>query len=164
MPELKQAPPPAKAGVKEGKAIEGIRALRSQLAEANPDYALAIDLENDAEGFCREVRKSLREQRKAQKLDQAEVAAMLDLTQSAVSKIESGEGDLGLKTVFRYAHALGLVPVCLLLPDSSRLFPKNAAAAAKAAQDLQTDFVKETSNAMSSAVAGLARALGEREA
>jgi transcriptional regulator with XRE-family HTH domain len=164
MPDVKQAQARAKAAVKEGKAIEGIRALRAQLAEDNPAYAVAVDLENEAERFSREVRNTLREQRKAQKLDQSELAARLDMTQSAVSKIESGDGDLGVKTVFRYAHALGLIPVCLLLPDSSQLFPKSAAAAAKAAQHLQTDFVKETSNAMSSAVAGLARAFNRDNA
>lgn len=159
MPEVKQIR--AKAAVKEGKAIEGIRALRSQLVEDNPAYALAVDLENEAESFCRDVRNTLREQRKAQKLDQSELAARLDMTQSAVSKIESGDGDIGVKTIFRYAQALGLIPVCLLVPDSRRLFPESAAAAAEA-QHLQTDFVKETTHAMSSAVAGLARAFNEK--
>jgi transcriptional regulator with XRE-family HTH domain len=146
----------------EGKAITGIRALRSQLAKENPAYAVAVDLENDAESFSREVRASLREQRKAQGLDQTAVADLLDMTQSAVSKIEIGEGDIGVKTIFRYAHALGLLPVCVFLPDSSRLFPEGAAAAAKAAQNFQIDLVKDTSNAVSSAVAGFARSFNER--
>lgn len=162
MPELKQAPPRRTTGAKEGKAIEGIRALRAQLAEGNPAYVVAVDVENETERFCRDLRASLRDQRRAQKLDQTDVAERLDMTQSAVSKIESGDGDIGMKTVFRYAHALGLVPVCIFLPDSSQLFPKSAAAAARAAQDFQTDLVKETSNALSSAVAGLARAYNER--
>jgi transcriptional regulator with XRE-family HTH domain len=152
------------AARKEGKAVAGIRALRSQLAEENPSFVEAVALEDDAERFCREVRGSLRDQRKAQGLDQSAVAKRLDMTQSAVSKIESGEGDIGMKTIFRYAHALGLLPVCVFLPDSSQMFAKQTGAAAKAARDLQTELVKDTSNAMSSAIAGFARAFSEKDA
>jgi transcriptional regulator with XRE-family HTH domain len=163
MTNVKYPEPPRQAGVKAGKAVEAIRDMRAQLAEHNPAYAAAMDLENEAEGFCRDVRAALREQRKAQDLDQAEVAALLDMTQSAVSKIETGEGDLGLKTVFRYARALGLIPVCVLQPDNSQLFPEGSNAA-QVTRELQTAFVKETSKAMSSAVAEIARAVGEKEA
>jgi transcriptional regulator with XRE-family HTH domain len=161
MAKVEKAPAEAVQRIKEGKALEGIRALRSQLIEGNPAYAAAVDLENSAESFCRDVRNNLREQRKGLGLDQKAVGDLLDLTQSAVSKIESGEGDLGLKTVFRYAHALGLVPVCMFLPDSEQLFPEKAAAAAKITRKFQTEFVKDTSNALSQALTGLARSLSE---
>jgi transcriptional regulator with XRE-family HTH domain len=159
---MKQMASPAPATSPEGKAVEGIRDLRMWLAEGNPDYSNAVSLENDAEGFCRDVRLRLREHRKARGLDQTAVGKLLDMTQSAVSKIESSEGDLGMKSVFRYAHALGLVPVCVFLPDSSRLFPKEAVMTAKAAHNLQTALVNDTSKAVSSAVAGFARAFGAR--
>lgn len=155
---------PATARAPAGQAVEGIRALQSELAALNPRYADAVKLERDAENFCRDVRLGLRENRRAQGLDQADIARMLDLTQSAVSKIESGEGDIGLKTVFRYAYALGLIPVCTFLPDSSRLFPQVAAGAAKAVQDFQTGLVKDTSQALANAVAGFARSFSEDEA
>lgn len=151
------------AARKEGKAVAGIRALRSQLAEENPAFGDAVALADEAESFCRVVRGNLREQRKARGLDQSAVARLLDMTQSAVSKIESGEGDIGMKTVFRYAHALSLLPVCVFVPDSSQLFAKGTGAAAKAARDIQTGLVKDTSDVMSSALAGFARAFNESD-
>jgi transcriptional regulator with XRE-family HTH domain len=163
MTNVKYPEPPHEAELKAGKAVEAFRDLRAQLTEQNPAYAAAVELENAAEGFCRDVRAALREQRKAQGRDQAEVAALLDMTQSAVSKIETGEGDLGLKSVFRYARALGLIPVCVLQPDNSQLFAEDSNAA-RVARELQTAFVKETSKAMASAVAEIARAVGEKEA
>lgn len=153
----------ATAQASAGQAVEGIRALQTELAALNPRYADAVELESDAENFCRDVRRGLRENRRAQGLDQADVGRMLDLTQSAVSKIESGEGDIGLKTIFRYAYALGLIPVCTFLPDSSRLFPQVAAGAAKAVQDFQTGLVKDTSEAVANAVAGFARSFSKDE-
>jgi transcriptional regulator with XRE-family HTH domain len=149
---------------KEGKAVKAIRALRSQLTEMNPAFGDAVALEDEAERFCREARSSLREQRKAQGLDQSDVAKLLDMTQSAVSKIESGEGDIGMKTVFRYAQALGLIPVFTLMQDGSRLLPAEAAYAVKAMRSFQTSVVKETSEAASSAAANLARSIGKEEA
>lgn len=165
----------ATAAPKVGKAIEGLRALRTQLAEGNPAYELAVELENDAESFCGEVRSSLRNLRKSQGFDQKSVAELLDMTQSAVSKIENGDGDLGVKTVFRYAHALGLRPVCVFVPTGRQLFCDQlqeaaeekavpAAAfrsamseAAKAAEEFQIDLVRDTCNRVSSAMAGFAR-------
>jgi transcriptional regulator with XRE-family HTH domain len=150
------------AAAKEGKAIDGIRALRAQLADENPAYAAAVEVEDDAESFCREVRAKLRKERKGRSLDQTAVAELLDMTQSAVSKIESGEGDIGMKTVFRYAHALGLIPVCTFMADSRRLFSDADVATAKAVQTFQTGLVKDTSEAVSSAVADFARSFAER--
>ena len=156
---VRNAPAP-----KQGKAVKAIRALRSQLTEMNPAFSDAVALEDDAERFCREARSNLREQRKAQGLDQGAVAKLLDMTQSAVSKIESGEGDIGMKTVFRYAQALGLIPVFTLMKDSSRLLPAEAAYAAKAVRSFQTSIVKETSQAASSAAVSFARSIGKEEA
>jgi transcriptional regulator with XRE-family HTH domain len=149
---------------KVGKAVKAIRTLRSQLTEMNPAFSDAVALEDEAERFCREVRGNLRDQRKAHGLDQSAVAELLDMTQSAVSKIESGEGDIGMKTVFRYANALGLIPVFTLMEDGSLLLPAEATHAAEAVRSFQTSVVKETSQAASSAAASLARSIGKEEA
>jgi transcriptional regulator with XRE-family HTH domain len=159
----RNAPAPME-GKKEGKAVKAIRALRSQLTEMNPAFSGAVALEDAAERFCREVRENLRDQRKAHGLDQSAVAEILDMTQSAVSKIESGEGDIGMKTVFRYANALGLIPVFTLMEDGSLLLPAEATHAAEAVRSFQTSVVKETSQAASSAAASLARSIGKEEA
>jgi transcriptional regulator with XRE-family HTH domain len=156
------AAPKAKTALGKGKAVEGIRALRERMAREIPAFALAVDLDDRAESFCREVRNDLRDERKKQQLDQSVAAKRLDMTQSAISKIENGEGDLGLKTVFRYAHALGLRPVCMFVPDSDRLFPSEVhstqAQAVRAAQEFQLGLVRATCNTVSHAVASLARA------
>src|SRR5690348_6062882 len=107
---------PAKQGnavvaLEEDKAVEGVRAMRHRLAQTLPDYRRAVEAEDNAEGFCRELRMSLRDQRKQMGIDQKSLAERLGMTQSAVSKIESGEGDVGVKTLFRYAHALELRPI-----------------------------------------------------
>jgi transcriptional regulator with XRE-family HTH domain len=142
----------------ESKAIKGIRALRTRMAAENSGFAAAVDLENEADNFCRMVRASLRERRNAQGLDQSEIAARLDMTQSAVSKIENGEGDIGIKTIFRYAQALDLLPMCTFMADSRRLFPAEAVEAVEAVKNFQTDIVNSASQAISSVVSGLARA------
>jgi transcriptional regulator with XRE-family HTH domain len=148
-----KVPLPRKAR-EDDKAVAGVRAFRRRLAETVPAYGEAVALENEAEAFCRELRLSLREQRKRAGLDQRALADRLDMTQSAVSKIESGEGDFGLKTLFRYAQALGLRPVCGFIPTGTA-----ETEAEKAAQQFQIDFVKEAFGKVSSAAAGIARAL-----
>jgi transcriptional regulator with XRE-family HTH domain len=61
-------------------------------------------------------RLKLGKQRKIKGLDQSTAGKSMDMSQSAVSKIETGEGDIGMKTIFRYARALGLHPVCVFMP------------------------------------------------
>jgi transcriptional regulator with XRE-family HTH domain len=139
----------------DSKAVAGVRALRRRLAETIPAYQEAVARETDAEAFCRELRASLRDQRKGLGIDQRTLAERLDMTQSAVSKIENGEGDFGVKTLFRYAQALGLRPVCGFIQTGAPA----ATEAEKAAQQFQIDFVKETFGKVSSAAAGIARAL-----
>jgi ribosome-binding protein aMBF1 (putative translation factor) len=57
-------------------------------------------------------RKALSEalvsQRRALGLSQTEVAARMGTSQSAVARLEAGEGDFRLSTVERYAAAVGL--------------------------------------------------------
>jgi transcriptional regulator with XRE-family HTH domain len=97
-------------------ALRGLIALRETLAQDNPPFRLALATEADAEEFCANVRKELRYKRKSLKIDQKEMGRRLNLNQSAISKIESGQGDIGVKTLHRYANALGLRPVLGYVP------------------------------------------------
>jgi transcriptional regulator with XRE-family HTH domain len=153
------------------KAVSGIRAMRDRLSKENPDMKAAIGIEAEAEQFCQEVRAGLRDERKKQGIDQSKLAESLDLTQSAISKIEGGQGDLGVKTVFRYAHALGLRPICIFVPTAGRLFqfareggvgglktmitPHAAQAFAQAQVNLVRQTCSNVSNAMTWFVHGI---------
>lgn len=158
-----------------GRAAAGVRALRERLAGEVPAFGAAAASEAAGEAFCRQIRTDLRRERKIRGVDQTAMAALLDMTQSAVSKIETGDGDLGVKTVFRFAHALGLQPVCIFVPTGSYLLqeapesghaPKgteNPAPATdqfvKAIEDLQVGLIRETSEKVTSAMQNFARAI-----
>lgn len=109
------------AAAKATSPVLGIRAMRNRLSQEKPAFRSAVELEEEAERFCRDLRASLRQLRTERKLDQAVLAKQLDMTQSAVSKIETGTGDIGLKTAFRYAQALGLRPVCIFVPSAEQI-------------------------------------------
>lgn len=141
--------------IAEDKAVEGVRAMRGRLARTIPGYEHAVEAEDRAESFSRELRLSLRDQRKEMGLDQKTLAERLDMTQSAVSKIENGEGDFGVKTLFRFAHALGLQPVFGFVPAASA----TASEAEKAVEEFQIDLVKDTFHKVSNAMVGFARTL-----
>lgn len=157
-------------------AVAGVRAMQSRLAQGNPEFARAVDLESKAENFCRNMRADLRQEREKQGIDQAELGKMLDLTQSAVSKIETSAGDLGLKTAFRYARALGLQPVVLLLPSADSLMEQAPEESQKLIEgenvvmttssrravidEAQVELMRKLSHSVSSAVAGIAKAIG----
>jgi ribosome-binding protein aMBF1 (putative translation factor) len=100
-------------------ATRGIRALRSRLAEQNPEFAAAEGISAGADAFCADVRRMLRDHREKQSATQTDVARKLAVRQSLISKVESAEGDLGLKTVYKYALALGFRPALVLLPISA---------------------------------------------
>jgi transcriptional regulator with XRE-family HTH domain len=91
-------------------AIRGLRAFRDRLAAEIPEFRQAVDAEAEAEAFCRSMREQLRGLRKDLRVDQAALGQVIGLTQSAVSRIERGTGDIGLKTLFRYARALERKP------------------------------------------------------
>jgi transcriptional regulator with XRE-family HTH domain len=97
-------------------ALLGLAALRETLAADNPSFKAALSAEGDAERFCSNVRKELREKRKSLGIDQEKMGRRLNLSQSAISKIEGGRGDIGMKTLHRYARALGLQPVLGYVP------------------------------------------------
>jgi transcriptional regulator with XRE-family HTH domain len=91
-------------------AVRSLRAYRNRLAAEIPEFRQAVDVEAEAEAFCRSMREQLRDLRKSSGFDQAALGEKIGLTQSAVSRIERGTGDIGLKTLFRYARALGRKP------------------------------------------------------
>ena len=56
----------------------------------------------------KELSDALVTQRRALGLSQTEVAARMGTSQSAVARLEAGEGDFRLSTLERYAAAVGL--------------------------------------------------------
>lgn len=94
-------------------------AYKQQLAAESPDIAAAFDFEEYCGKFLRMVRLQLKFLREASGISQGEVADRLGLTQGAVSRIERGEGDIGLATVYRYTMALGLRPIVNYVPSPS---------------------------------------------
>ena len=99
------------------KALAGIDEIKQELSAGNPQFAAALGEEADAEKFCRSVRDDLKSKRQQKKIDQTELGRRLDMSQSAVSKVEIGSGDLGLKTLYRFADELGFRPIVLLVPS-----------------------------------------------
>lgn len=99
------------------RAVTGFRAMRKRLAQENPGFAEAERLEAEADEFCGSIRGKLRRCRKIEGIDQKELGEVMQLTQSAVSRIENGTGDIGLKSVYRFARALGYQPVVMFTPS-----------------------------------------------
>jgi transcriptional regulator with XRE-family HTH domain len=156
--------------LREGKAVSAVRAMRNRLADESPAFKAAINAEAEAESFCREIRDDLRRQREAQKIEQGVLGKRLDMGQSAVSKIETGEGDIGVKTIFRHARALGLRPVCFFVPTIAigkasgttdvaqiqEIAERQTVAAVEAIQKAEVGLIrKSVSDAVSNALAEL---------
>ena len=76
------------------KAKISMDALRARLQTGNPKFADASAEEARMVQFCGEVRHDLSARRQRLNLHQEEIAARLNLTQSAISKIEAGRGDI----------------------------------------------------------------------
>jgi transcriptional regulator with XRE-family HTH domain len=114
MTESSPKPQDAQAG-----PLVGFAELRDSLAQEYSGFRSALSAEQDAERFCSEVRAELQEKRKSLGINQETMAKRLNLSQSAISKLESGRGDIGLKTVHRYARALGLRPMMTYLSTLS---------------------------------------------
>lgn len=87
-------------------------------AEA-PNFARALQEEDAYLQFCRKVREDLKQLREDMRIKQSEVATELQMSQPGVSKIENGEGDIGLLTLCRYAGALGMQPTITFAPAAS---------------------------------------------
>ncbi len=138
-------------------------ALRNRLAAADPRFNAAAGVERDAEALCDEVRSDLKAYRDTLGVSQKELAKRVELGQSAISKIESGRGDLSLKTVFRMANALGLRPVLAFAPatHAAEDHPSPAetsTATAALASAVQEDLIRKIPDIIQEAVARLAAA------
>ena len=72
-------------------------------AERNPEFPELVD----AALRRRELLRELSARREALGLSQTVVAARMGTSQSAVARLEAGEGDAKLSTVERFAAALG---------------------------------------------------------
>lgn len=116
------------------RAVAGIRRLRDRLAKDHPAFAAAAEIESGAEAFCQAVRGDLRALREQRGLNQAALGEIMDMTQSAVCKIETGQGDIGLKSIYRFAEAAGCRPVLVFLPSAQAL-ARHAEAEPQAAAD-----------------------------
>lgn len=93
--------------------------LVAALAAQDEGFAEAFDSERAMLGMCDTVRRQLVEMRKAAGLRQEEIAERLGMSQSAVSRMERGTGDIGLTTIARYAAAIGVRPVIVFAPTDS---------------------------------------------
>lgn len=98
----------------EAPARQGLARMRAVLARDIQGYEAAEAEEDAIEAFLAMIRAELRARRVAMGIDQTALGRRLGLGQSAVSKIETGRGELGLGTIARYAAALGLRPELLL--------------------------------------------------
>lgn len=93
--------------------------LVEEISSENDEFSRAIEKDKAFYEFCSSVRAELVKLRRAAKLNQDDVAERLGMSQSAISRMERGIGDVGLATVARYASALGLRPVVAFGPLES---------------------------------------------
>jgi len=143
--------------------LSQLGALRNRLAAADPGFNAAARVERDAEALCDEVRSDLKAYRHTLGVSQKELAERVELGQSAISKIESGRGDLSVKTVFRVAKALGLRPVLAFAPatHAAEGHPspaETATANAALASAVREDLIRKIPDIVQEAVARLAAA------
>jgi transcriptional regulator with XRE-family HTH domain len=86
----------------------GITGIRAKLAENNPKFAKADSFEQNLERLLVQLRDRLKEARIKRGVGQSELASRMQVGQPLISRIENGVGDIGLKTLYRYAGALDL--------------------------------------------------------
>lgn len=96
-----------------------LEAYKTLLSEGSKDVSDAFDFEKYCDDFLHMTRLQLKYLRESSGIKQGEVAKRLGMTQSAVSRIERGEGDIGMATVYRYTMALGLRPIVNYVPSPS---------------------------------------------
>jgi DNA-binding XRE family transcriptional regulator len=80
--------------------LEGYIAERAQ---TNPEFPALVDAHLER----RRLQRALAAKRQELGLTQAEVAARMETSQSAVGRIEAGEVDAKMSTLQRYAIAIG---------------------------------------------------------
>jgi transcriptional regulator with XRE-family HTH domain len=141
-------------------ALSQLGALRRRLAATDAAFSAAAQIEHEAEIFCDRVRTDLKAHRLALGLNQKELAERIDVSQSAISKLEGGRGDLSLRIVFRIAEALGLRPVmdfASAAPHAAAEAPAPVAAvaarAAAVARAVQEDLRRKIPDIVQEAIA-----------
>lgn len=137
--------------------------LRNRLAARDSKFNAATKVERDAEALCDAVRSDLKAYRHTLGVSQRELAERVELGQPAISKIESGRGDLSLKSIFRIADALGLRPVLAFAPathagEERPPATETTAAAAALAGAVQEDLIRKIPEIVQEAVARVAAA------
>jgi transcriptional regulator with XRE-family HTH domain len=114
-----------------------LQTLVERVAADVPDFAAALEDEETHLVFCRKLRSDLKQLRDSMGYTQKELAEKLQMSQSAVTKFEKGEGDIGVVTLCRYANALGMQPSVSFTPASaSYLEPMKLKATVKAMERL----------------------------
>lgn len=96
-----------------------MQTLVDRITEEVPEFADALRKEREHLALCKDVRMGLQRVRSESQLNQSEIAERMDTTQPAVSKIENGDGDIGLMTLSRYAAALGMRVSVSLCPAAT---------------------------------------------
>ena len=91
--------------------MKTLKTLKAQLL-ANPDTSAAYDAMADEFGMARELIAT----RASMGLTQADVAQRMGTTQSVVARLESGKRPPSLRSVQRYAQAIGCRAVVRLEP------------------------------------------------
>src|SRR5574337_2111936 len=136
--------------------LSQLGALRNRLAAGDSKFNAAARVERDAEALWDAVRSDLKSYRHTLGVSQKELAERVELGQPAISKIESGRGDLSLKSVFSIADALGLRPVRAVAPATHAGEERLPAAAAALAGAVQEDLIRKIPEIVQEAVARVA--------
>lgn len=100
---------------REPVSAEAIQELRRALEAESPAFREASKTTRNADMLIQAARTNLRQERLRRNMDQADLAAALDMTQSAISKFETGTGDIGIKNLTRVAAGLEMVPLVLFV-------------------------------------------------
>ncbi|MEY8882297.1 helix-turn-helix domain-containing protein [Donghicola sp. XS_ASV15] len=89
------------------EGMEFLDQLEKALVEENPNVEVELRKFEDFEKGSREIRQALKKIRELRNMSQQEVGSLISVSASGVSKMESGAGDIGILSLFRYANALG---------------------------------------------------------
>lgn len=84
--------------------------LRYALEAQNPAFKKAADNRRMAETMAEHLRTALKRTRKKARIRQTTLAEIMGTTQSSISALETGPGDLGMITLFRYLKGLRINP------------------------------------------------------
>lgn len=88
--------------------------IETAIAEVNPGYRRLVERDRKIAAVVEALRALLKERLRASDKSQLDLARELGVDPSAVSRGLSGKGDIGLKTLLRYAGALDANPAELL--------------------------------------------------